>query len=259
MKRKVKELKRIARGNLMGNYTMLIRAYIMVTFITTLVEFPFSMLQTKEQFSTQNIIYYIALMLISIIAIILVVGQYKMHLSLARTGKMNLLDLFEPVKNQPDRYILANFILFALSLISILPLFAGIAIIYFYESITWYLAAILLSIIGTILSTCVSLTFNLVFFVLIDNPDMKVIEALKATRKLVMGHKKRYLYMQFSFLGMMLLAGLSFGIGMLWVEPYMTQTVTLFYLDIKDELDAVQTERRKMEETPEPTIINHYV
>lgn len=259
MKRKVKELKRIARGNLMGNYIPLIRAYILVSLILTLVEFPFSMLQTQETLSTQNIIYYIAITLINIISIILVAGQYKLHLSLARTGKMNLTDLFEPVKNQPDRYILANLILFVLSLLSMLPLFAGLAIIYFYESIAWYLVALLLSTIGTVLSMYVSLTFNLVFFVLIDHPDMKAIEALKATRKLIMGYKKRYLYMQYSFLGMLLAAALSFGIGMLWVEPYMTQTVTLFYLDIKDELDAVQTERRNMEETPEPTTINHYV
>ena len=133
MKRKVKELKRIARGNLMGNYMNLIRAYILVTGITTLVEYPFSIMRNAEQWSMQNIIYYIALIVINIIAIILVCGQYKLHLSLARTGKMNLLDLFEPVKNQPDRYILANLILFGINLVAILPVFAGIDILFFCD------------------------------------------------------------------------------------------------------------------------------
>lgn len=259
MKRKVKELKRIARGNLLGNYMNLIRAYILVTGITTLVEYPFSMMQTQERWSMQNIIYYVALIVISLISIILICGQYKLHLSLARTGTMNLLDLFTPVKNQPDRYILANLILFAINLVAMLPLFAGIAILYFYDGLMWYVLAIVLSIIGTVISTYVSLTFNLVFYVLIDNPDMSAIDGLKATRQMMLTHKKRYLYLQLSFLGMILLAGLTLGIGMLWVEPYMTQTVTLFYLDIKGELDTVQTERRKMEEAPEPTTINHYV
>ena len=45
---------------------------------------------------------------------------------------------------------------------------------------------------------------------------------------------------------------------MLWIDPYMTQTVTLFYLDIKGELNTIQEERRKSE-TPEPTVFNAYV
>ncbi len=259
MKRKVKELKRIARGNLMGNYVVLVKAYILATGIATLVEFPFSMLQNADTWSTQNIIYFVAQILINIIAIILVCGQYKMHLSLARTGKQELMDLFEPVKNQPDRYILANFILFGITLVSMLPAFAGFAIVYFYETIPWLMTALLLGIIGMVLSMYVSLTYNLVFYVMLDNPDMSPVAALKATRQLITTHRKRYLYMQLSFLGLILLAGISFGIGMLWVEPYMTQTVTLFYLDIKDELDAVQTARRNMDASPEPTVINHYV
>lgn len=259
MKRKAKELKRIARGNLMGNYVTLIKAYILATGIATLIEFPFSMLQTVELWSTQNIIYYVAVILINILAIILVCGRYKMHLSLARTGKIDLADLFAPIKKQPDRYILSNFILFGISLISMLPTFAGLAIVYFYDSLTWLFVALILNIIGMVLSMYISLTYNLVFYILLDNPDLSPVQALKATRQLVYTHKKRYLYMQFSFLGMLLIAGLSFGIGMLWVEPYMTQTVTLFYLDIKDELDTVQTERRKAEETPEPTMVNHYI
>ena len=259
MKRKVRELKRIARGNLLGNYMNLIRAYILVTGISTLVEYPFSMMQTQEQWSMQNIIYYIAMIVINLIAIILVCGQYKLHLSLARTGKMNLLDLFEPVRNQPDRYILTNLILFGITLLTMLPVFGGIAIVYFCDGLIWYGLAAVLSIIGTILSTYISLTFNLVFYVLIDNQNMRPIQALNATRQMMLTHKKRYLYLQLSFLGMILLAALTLGIGMLWVEPYMTQTVALFYLDTKGELDAVQTERRKMEETPEPTVINHYV
>lgn len=259
MKRKVRELKRIARGNLSGNYMILIKAYVLVTGIAMLVELPFSMLQTPELLSTQNTIYFVAQILINILAIILICGQYKMQLSLARTGKIKETDLFEPVKKQPDRYILANFILFGLSLLAMIPSLAGLAMLYFYEGITVAALAFALCLLSTILSTYVSLTYNLVFFVLLDNPNMSVMEALKATKQMMVTHRKRYLYMQFSFLGMMLAVGLSFGIGILWVEPYMTQTTTLFYLDTKGELDAIQTERRKSAPIPEPTVINHYV
>lgn len=259
MKRKVKELKRIARKNLAGNYGIFIRAYVLTSAIVALVELPFAMLQNDDTWSIPNIIYLIAQILINIIAIILVCGQYNLHLSLARTQAATPQDFAKPLRNQPDRYIVANFILYGLSLLSLLPTFGGMAIVLFQDTIGWLMLALILNIIGLLLTMYVSLSFNLVFFVMLDNPSMKAVEAFKTILQLMKTHKKRYLYIQFSFLGMLLLAALSFGIGMLWVEPYMSQTVTLFYLDIKDELDTVLTERRKMEDAPEPTVINHYV
>ncbi len=258
MKRKVKELKRIARKNLTGNYTLLIKAFIWTNALVMLVETPFSMLRTEALWSSQNIIYLIALILIHIISIILVCGQYKMHLSLARNGKADFKDYFSLLKNQPDRYILANLILFGISLICLIPTFASLAILYLSESLTMILPAFVLNIISLILVTYTTLSYNLVFYILLDNPDITIVSALKATRKMMKRHKRRYLYMQLSFLGLLLLNVLSFGIGIFWTEPYMTQTTTLFYLDTKGELDSVQTERRKIH-TPEPEMYNQYI
>ena len=95
-------------------------------------------------------------------------------------------------------------------------------------------------------------------FFILDNPEITIVSALKATRMMLKRYKRRYLYMQLSFLGLLLLNVLSFGIGIFWTEPYMTQTTTLFYLDTKGELDSVQTERRKIH-TPEPEMYNQYI
>ena len=57
---------------------------------------------------------------------------------------------------------------------------------------------------------------------------------------------------------MLLLVGLTFGVGILWVQPYMVQTTTLFYLDVKGELPEVLENRKKNGPTPEPTIFNEY-
>ena len=258
MKRKVKELKRIARGNLTGNYMILMKAFIWINAFVMLVEMPFSMLQTEDIWSSQNIIYLIAQILINIIAIILVCGQYKMHLSVARTGKADFKDFFSLLKNQPDRYILANLILFGISLVCLIPTFASLAILYYIDTLVMIVLALVLNIISLILITYTTLTYNLVFYTLLDDENITAIEALKSIRQMMKTHKKRYLYMQFSFLGLFLLNVLSFGIGILWIEPYMTQTTTLFYLDTKGELDAIQTERRKGP-APEPTMFNQYI
>ncbi|MBE5889019.1 MAG: DUF975 family protein [Lachnospiraceae bacterium] len=258
MKRKVKELKRIARSNLTGNYTILMRAYIWLNMLILLVEMPFSMMQNDIAFSSQNIIYRVAQVLISVLSVILVCGQYRMHLSVARTGKAEFKDFWEPLKNQPDRYIITNFILFGITLICLLPMFGGLWLWYQNDSLENTLIALGLSCISVVLYTCAALNFNLVFFLMIDDQTLTAVNALKSTYHMVMHYKKRYLYLQLSFLGYMFLNLLTFGIGILWIESYMTQTITLFYLDIKGELDAVQTERRK-NETIEPTTFNAYV
>ncbi len=258
MKRKVKELKRIARGNLTGNYMILIKAYIWINMLTLLAELPFSMMQNEIRFSSQNIIYIVAQMLINVLAIVLVCGQYRIHLSIARTGKADFKDYWEPLRNQPDRYIIVNFILFVITLICLSPMFIGLWMHYQAATLANTILALALSSVSLTLYTLVSLNFDLVFFLLLDNNNLSAIAALKAAYRLVLGHKRRYLYLQFSFLGYLLLNVLTLGIGILWIEPYMTQTITLFYLDTKGELDEIQT-RRRQESNPQPAIFNQYV
>lgn len=259
MRRKIKELKRIARGNLTGNYLILINAFITCDIITSLIEMPFSMMRNDIQFSTQNIIYYIAVILISIASVVLTAGQYRLHLGVARTGKPNRSDLFYPVKYHADRYIFTEAILFGISLIATIPMFGGIILIYTQEEVSYYIAALILSLVSAIFSTYLSLTFNLVYFVLNDNEDLGMMRALKYTKELVTTHRKRYLYLQLSFLPMHLLVGLSFGIAIFWVQPYMVQTTTLFYLDVKGELNTILEERERTGPSPEPVMFNQYV
>lgn len=44
--------------------------------------------------------------------------------------------------------------------------------------------------------------------------------------------------MYLSFLSLLLLCLLSFGIGALWVQPYQEQTLVNFYLDVTGQLPA---------------------
>lgn len=259
MRTKIKELKRIARGNLQGHYLNLIRVFICCQLIVSLVEMPFSLMTNEVQFSTQNIIYYIAVILIGIASVVLTAGQYRIHLKLARSGEMHLSELFIPLKNNSDQFILTELILFGISLVTMLPMFGGIYLIYKGGSMEDYILALIASVVSMIMGLYISLTFDLVYFVMIDDENLSMLQALKYTMNMVHTHRKRYLYMQLSFLGMLLLAGLSFGIGFLWVQPYMVQTTTLFYLDVKGELPEVLEHRKKNGPTPEPAVFNQYV
>ena len=256
MRTKIKELKRIARGNLQGHFLTFIRVYIFCTLITSLLEIPFSMMTNQAPFSTPNIIYYIASILIGIASVVLTAGQYRLHLRLARSGEMHLSEVFMPLRFHSDQFIFTEMILFGISLITMNPMFGGLYLSYKGGTIQDYIVALIASVISLILGMYVSLTFHLVYFVMIDDENLSMIRALKHTMKMVKTHRMRYLYMQLSFLGMLLLCGLSFGLGFLWVQPYMAHTTTLFYLDVKGELPEVLENQKKKEPTPEPVAIN---
>lgn len=217
------------------------------------------MMTNEVEFSTQNIIYYVAVILIGIASVVLTAGQYRIHLKVARTGEMHLSELFIPVKNHANQFILTELLLFVISIIAMLPMFGGLFLIYTAQGFSDYILALALSIVSMILGIYISLTFDLVYFVMIDDEHLSMMQALKYTKHMVNTHRKRYLYMQLSFLGMILLVGLSFGLGILWVQPYIVQTITLFYLDIKGELPEVLEHRRKNGPSPEPVMFNQYV
>lgn len=258
MKREVKELKRIARGNLQGHFLELIRAFVFCNLIVSLLETPFSMMTNEITFSTQNIIYYIAVILITIASVVLTVGQYCLHLGVARTGELHLKELFYPIKYDANRLIFTEVILFVIELICMAPIIGAAAIVYSYDDLSMYTVALVLSLLGCVLTILYQVTFGLTYFVLIDHENLSVVDALKYTLNLVKTHKGRFFYMQLSFGGMYLLAGLTFGIGILWVQPYVMQTTTLFYLDVKGELDEVLENRRK-KPAPEPVVFDSYV
>ena len=81
-----------------------------------------------------------------------------------------------------------------------------------------------------ILITVIYLDYTLVFFLIIDYPDENPSQLLSKSKALMKGNRLNYLYLQASFLGMYLVGILSFGVGMLWVNPYVKMAVTKFYL-----------------------------
>jgi len=258
MKREIKELKRIARGNLQGNFFGLIRAFVFCNLIVSLIEMPFSLMTNEIPFSPQNIIYYIAVLLITIASVVLTVGQYCLHLRIARTGELHLSELFYPLRYDANRLIITEGTLFVIRLIGLAPIAGAVAIIYFYDAVNMYLLALGLSILGCVLTLLIELTFGITYFTLIDGEELSVMEALTTTIKLIKHHRGRFFYMQFSFIGLYFLVALTLGIGLLWVQPYVMQTTTLFYLDIKGELDEVLKKRKETEPTPAPVAFDSY-
>lgn len=130
MKRPCKELKRIARENLSGQYRISMGAILTLGIIPLVAELPFSMLQSAQQPIGQTIIFYVADFLISLIAFLLSVGVTCMNMNIARGKKPALGMVFYAFKNHPDRFLLAGILLTVLTVLAAIP--AGIGMVLFY-------------------------------------------------------------------------------------------------------------------------------
>ncbi|ALC90446.1 hypothetical protein AM500_12105 [Bacillus sp. FJAT-18017] len=73
------------------------------------------------------------------------------------------------------------------------------------------------------------IAYSQAYFILKDNPDMVVNDAITESRKLMDGYKGKYFLMMLSFIGWAFLAVLTLGIGFIWLVPYFTATMASFY------------------------------
>ena len=169
---------------------------------------------------------------------ILTVGQCSFYLNIACEQPYQFSDLFTGFKVHPDKIIIMQFII---QLLTILPIVPAIIVMFittaFYADniIVSFLVACLLLIIGAGISWWISLRYSQVYYLLLDFPDYSSKELLKMSWKLMKGNVGRLLYIQVSFLPLTLAGLLSFGIGLLFVQPYQNMTYTLFYLDLIQE------------------------
>ncbi|MFD2670637.1 DUF975 family protein [Marinicrinis sediminis] len=82
------------------------------------------------------------------------------------------------------------------------------------------------------------LKYSMAYYLMIDHPELKPMEAIRESTRLMEGNKMRYFKLNLSFLGWYILCVLSCGIGFLWVLPYLYTTQALFYESIQKEKET---------------------
>ncbi len=70
-------------------------------------------------------------------------------------------------------------------------------------------------------------------FILKENPEMNVMDAISESKRMMLGHKGSLFYLHLTFLGWIVLGILSFGIGLLFVTPYIQAAEAEFYKSLK--------------------------
>lgn len=251
MKYKTKDLKAMARVQLSGKYGVYIGAYLLATVIQFAVSmiigivipdsFLTAIFYSSDPFSSGNIsqlvIYFLIEFIVSLILSVLTLGFNKMFLDGSRGYEVHFEDLFYGFRHHPDRIILMQLLM---SLINVACLLPGYVILicslYFDASLILILFGTLLLIAGVILTIYFLLAFSQSMFLMADYDDLGPVQALRESQKMMSGNKLRYLYMNLSFIGFLLLGLLTCYIGLLWVQPYILMTETNFYRNIGGEI-----------------------
>ena len=70
-------------------------------------------------------------------------------------------------------------------------------------------------------------------YIVHDNPEMPVRECIRQSQRMMKGYKMKLFLLDLSFIGWILLGIISFGIGLLWVRPYMETAHAKFYEELR--------------------------
>ena len=98
-----------------------------------------------------------------------------------------------------------------------------------------YLSTLLWTLLFIVPGIIKGLAYSLTPFIVKDNPQLSPNQAINLSMKMMKGHKFDLFYLYLSFIGWILLAMLTLGIGLLWVIPYMQTSMAAFYLDVKND------------------------
>ncbi len=98
------------------------------------------------------------------------------------------------------------------------------------------LAAVLTALLGMVTlgigAVILGLAYSMTAFVLQDNPELTTVDALKASRELMRGHKWDLFVLFLSYIGWFLLGIITCGIAFFWIQPYIYTAMAHFYEDI---------------------------
>ncbi|MGA3052003.1 MAG: DUF975 family protein [Chitinispirillaceae bacterium] len=107
----------------------------------------------------------------------------------------------------------------------------------FGSSCAAYLLILLFTLLWTLLlivpGVIAALSYAMTFFILSENRELTGLEAIRRSKKMMMGNKGKLFCLECRFIGWGLLCIVTLGIGLLWIGPYYMTSMAKFYDDIR--------------------------
>lgn len=238
MKRRSSGLKRIARESLDGQWGLAVAANLIAILLLMAALAPFYSLQyLSGGGKVQTSAYNIASSILYMVMMVLQCGVLRIHLSFARKEQVGLKMLFGEFTREPQRYITLYLVALGIGMFCTMPGEICIYVGTISGAVLAYVIGGALYLAGIVVLLPYALRYSMAALLLVDDCQMEVLEAIDKSRELMEGNRRRLFTLCLSFLGWSVLGILSGGIGMLWIIPYMEQTLVTFYRELIGELE----------------------
>ena len=219
------QLKNTAKDQLMGKYSNAI----LVPFLSSVIIFGVNLIITLF---SPSVVWFPVSLAASIIMQVFEVGLCLFFLNMSCGQPYSISDLFYGFRAQSNKALIISGVMVLVNTICLTPYQIFMQLFQTTADIKWAALMMLSMGIGLLIYVPLSLSLSQSYYLMLDFPEKNARETLKLSMQVMKGHKCRLFYIQASFIPLMLLGALSFGIGFLWITPYMHMTFTQFFLDI---------------------------
>ena len=211
------ELRAQAREQLDGKWGTFVLMTFLMCVIQVLLKIPSYIGSLLEVLSPEKALALASLSIISNILYLLALPlSWGLTVSLLRNHREESVDLgnlFEGFRR--GRYIRVYCALFLVNALTIL----------------WTLLLIVPGIRK-------AFSYALTPYILLDEPELIAEQAIARSCEIMEGRRWKLFCLYFSFIGWGILSLLTFGIGFLWLAPYMNASIAAFYEDARAEYEA---------------------
>lgn len=211
------ELRAQARERLEGKWGTFVLMTFLMLVIQTILQIPGYIGSLLEVLSPENVLASLSFSNISnILSLLALPLSWGLTVSLLRNHReesVDLENLFDGFRG--GRYTRVFCALFLVRLFTIL----------------WTLLLIIPGIMK-------AFSYALTPYILLDEPELTARQAITRSCEIMQGRRWKLFCLSLSFIGWGILSLLTFGIGFLWLAPYMNASIAAFYEDARAEYEA---------------------
>lgn len=211
------ELRAQARERLEGKWGTFVLMTFLMLVIQTILQIPGYIGSLLEILSPENVLASLSFSNISnILSLLALPLSWGLTVSLLRNHReesVDLENLFDGFRG--GRYTRVFCALFLVRLFTFL----------------WTLLLIIPGIMK-------AFSYALTPYILLDEPELTARQAITRSCEIMQGRRWKLFCLSLSFIGWGILSLLTFGIGFLWLAPYMNASIAAFYEDARAEYEA---------------------
>lgn len=211
------ELRAQARERLEGQWGTFVLMTFLMLVIQTILQIPGYIGSLLEVLSPENVLASLSFSNISnILSLLALPLSWGLTVSLLRNHREESVDLENLLDGfRGGRYTRVFCAIFLVNLFT-------------------FLWALLLIIPGIMKAFSYALTP----YILLDEPELTARQAITRSCEIMEGRRWKLFCLYLSFIGWGILSLLTFGIGFLWLAPYMNASIAAFYEDARAEYEA---------------------